>query len=417
MLNVLVDSYNILNNIINSGAYASIELNKKKNINHKLLTKIVYGVLDENTKLNYFLSQLITKKPKKKIKIILKIGLYCILNLDSLPDYAIVDNTVKLTKIIGKRELSGFVNAVLKNAINYNFSYPQDRRKYLSVYYSKPIELVDYYINRYGIDRTEEIISVKPYELEHIRHNSSKINRKDFVNLLKDKAIKYIESKAKGFFVKNNEDIIKLFNEGILTFQSMTSMYTVQSLATEGKCKVLDLCAAPGGKSIYISELNPQADIISSDIHEHRLKLVDKYIKRMGITNISTKLNDACILKKEYINSFDYVLCDVPCSGLGLINKKPDIMLSKSMEDIVKLSQIQYNILMNAINYTKSNGVIVYSTCSVIKQENEDVINKVLENNNSIMLDSIKLFNKSMMNFLPDNFGQDGFFIARLRKK
>jgi len=410
MLTVLMSAFSVLDGVFLKGAYSSLELSKDIEDNRKAVTKIVYGVLDNNVKYDFFISQLAPKKPKSKIIIILKIGLYCLYNMDSYPDYAVIDNTVEMTKKLGKKETAGFVNALLKKAVNYNYKYPEKKNEYLSIKYSKPLFLVNYYLNRYGADETERILSVTPYEFEHIRYNSLKISREDFIQFLKQKGIDYTESKAGGFFVRLNDEILKMYNDGLITFQSMTSMLTVKAFGEIGDECVLDLCAAPGGKSVYIAEINREALVTSCDLHPHRVELIRKYAKRMGINNINTVCTDAEVYNPDYQEKYKYVLCDAPCSGFGLINKKPDIMLNSDESSIENLVNIQYNILVNAGKYCKRGGVIIYSTCTTIYSENEGVVKKFLDNNEGYILDN------DFINYLPDNSGQDGFFIAKIRK-
>lgn len=416
MLDVLIKVYNILDNVLIKGAYSTLELSKDKDEEtHRTITRIVYGVLDNNIKYDYYISQLVSSRPKNKIRIILKIGMYCIYHMNSMPAYAVVDNCVEMTRKIGKKETTGFINAVLKKAIDYKYSYPKDKKAYLSVFYSKPQFLVDYYIDRYGIVKAEEILSSKPYELEHIRYNSLKIDEKTFIKRLKENNIDYIKSKAGGFFVRNDKAIIEMFNQGIITYQSMTSMLVVQAMELRDNSKILDTCSAPGGKAVYMAELSPSSEVIACDIHPHRIELINKYTKRMGVNNVKALINDALTVNNDYIDLFDYVLCDVPCSGLGLINKKPDIMLNNSLSDIVKLSDMQYNILSVSSQYVKSGGVLVYSTCTTIIDENEAVVNKFLQSNKAYRLDGIRgQDGQAMVNYLPDNSGQDGYFIARM---
>ncbi|MGI6701511.1 MAG: 16S rRNA (cytosine(967)-C(5))-methyltransferase RsmB [Christensenellales bacterium] len=412
MLDILIQSYRILFNIVLHGAYSSIELNKAAN--NKSVTKIVYGVLDNFVKYAYFISQLVNKPPKNKAKLILMIGIYCLKNMDSLPDYAVIDNAVELAKSVGLKENSGFINAVLKRAAHYEFTYPEDKNKYLSVYYSKPEFLVNYYIRRYGVERAEQILSVKPYEAEHIRYNALKISRKEFERKLIDSGTEFIKSKAEGYFIRVNDYAQRLYNEGIMTYQSLTSMLTVQALNICGTAKVSDLCAAPGGKSVYIAELYPGAKVIANDIHPHRAELIKSYIRRMDAENITVICSDATEYNPIFTDS-DYVLVDAPCSGLGLVNKKPDIMLNINQDTIDKLSSLQYNILCKAGGYTKRGGVLMYSTCTTIEQENEGVVMKFLSEHKDFTLDSkFAPGAGGYMNFLPDGKGGDGYFIARM---
>lgn len=417
MINDLYSAYKVLESIISEGAYSSIALSKDKNGNHKLITKIVYGVLDNYIKYDYFINQLSNNRPKKKIRLVIMIGLYCLQHMDSMPDYAVVNNSVELTKKVGKKQIAGFVNVVLKKAINFEYEFPVEEIEKLSVQYSKPNFLVKDYIDNYGISEAKILLSIKPFELEHIRHNSTKINKMQLIKMLDNNNIDNIESKAGGLFIRNNDFIYELFNQGLITFQSLTSMICVQSMELLDNTSILDSCSAPGGKTVYMAEIAPNSNIVACDIHNNRLKLVKSYISRMGINNISVILNDATVDNKDFYNTYDYVLCDVPCSGMGLINKKPDIAINKTEKDIEKLNEIQYNIIINAGNYVKKGGILLYSTCSTMKSENQDIVNKFLAKNNDYKLDSTSILdNQGHKTFLPDNFGQDGFYIARLRR-
>ncbi len=415
MLNTFHISYKILAEVYSNGSYASIELNKYSDEEkYKTITKIVYGVLDNSIRYDFYISQLANNKPKPRIIIIIKIALYCIENMDSMPKYAVVDNAVKLTKKIGKVGVSGFVNALIKNSIDYEYILPTEFIAKLSVIYSKPEFLVKYYCDRYGTERAEEILAIKPYELEHIRYNSRRYSMYEFEEKLKNKEISFIKSKAGGYFVKNNSEIYDMYKIGDITYQSLTSMYAVQALKVN-RGEVLDMCSAPGGKAVMIAENAPTARVIACDIHTHRVEFIENYATRMQIDNIITKVADMTEYNSEFSNRFDYVLCDVPCSGFGLVNKKPDILINKSQLDIEKLSKIQYNIIKQAIKYLKVGGVVLYSTCTTIKAENEDVIDKIISENSDMELCEIEMFEgQKTINFLPDGSGQDGFFIAKL---
>jgi 16S rRNA (cytosine967-C5)-methyltransferase len=207
-----------------------------------------------------------------------------------------------------------------------------------------------------------------------------------------------------------------MFNSGWITFQSLSSIKTVLALGVAGKANVLDLCSAPGGKSVLIGELAPECNIVACDLHKHRVELIDKYAKRMGVDNISTVVNDATKLKKEWVEKFDYVLVDAPCSCFGTYKKHPDVFLNRNYDQCIELSKIQKSILENAIKYTKSGGTIVYSTCTLFDVENIDVVRSVLDKAELVNIDCDGLpKDKSYVRLLPDD-GSDGFFIAKLRK-
>ena len=408
-------AYDTLLNIYQNEAYASLELSKQiKDINNKaLVTKLVYGVLEHDIELDYYISKLCQKKPKNVIILVLKLGMYVIKYMDSIPDYAAVSNTVDLTKEIGKKEVSGFVNAVLKKFATTEIELPKDEIKSISIKYSVPEFIVREYIASFGKAKTLDILERTEFEYEHFRVNNTKTSMEDVIKDLIQNNIYYIldEDNTDAFFAKNEKFMQDLYAAGKVTIQSKTSMFTARIVKAGNDENILDLCAAPGGKSVYMSQLS-NCRITACDIHPHRLDLIKSYINRMGAKNIDVVLNDATILNESFIGKYDRVLCDVPCSGLGVAHKKPDIYLGMTKDSIKDLPNIQYKILDNASKYLKDNGVqtIVYSTCTTLKQENRNVIDRFLKVHKDFNL-------IEDMQILPDGSGQDGFYIAVLSRK
>ncbi len=403
-------AYDILSNIYLNGAYASLELSKnidKANIKN-FVTKLVYGVLERDIEFNYYISKLTTKKPKNSIIIVLKIGMYLVKYMGSIPPYAAVSKTVDLVKEIDKRELCGFVNATLKRFSTQKIPLPTNKIKALSIEFSTPEFIVQEYLNEYGEAKTKAMLLHSDFPCEHFRvskYYDIEILKKE----LKKRGIGYLESMDNALYVKNDKFMHDLFSSGKVTNQSKTSMLTCEKLAPQDGDKILDLCAAPGGKCVYMSEM-AVCSIVACDIHVHRLELINSYINRMHALGITLFQNDATILNEAFIGKFDKVLCDVPCSGLGVAKKKPDIYLNMTKDSIKGLPDIQYNILNTAKNYIKKDGIIVYSTCTTVKWENGDVVRKFLFNNSDFELVSEE-------QYLQDDIGMDGFYIAKLRRK
>ncbi len=412
-MNGFAIAYDILAKIYKEDAFSSIELNKRiaGASNQAIVTRLVYGVLQKDTELEYYLSKFTQKRPNKSVAVLLKEAMYCLLYMDSFPDYAVVDESVDLCEKIGKRQLKGFVNGVLKSfiAAGKKAELPKDKDERLSITASMPLWLVRAYIRQYGFDKTQEFLSVEEFTKEHIRNNSRVWTLAQLKSALEDKNISYIQSRAGGLFVDNCAYLKELNAQGKITYQSMTSMLAVQTLEVKDGEKMLDLCAAPGGKSIYASEL-ADMDITSCDIHEHRLELIKAYAGRMNAKGIKTVLNDATEYNDDFYSAFDKVLCDVPCSGLGVAGKKPDIYLRSSMQKVMELSEVQYKILSNAAKYVKSGGRLVYSTCTTLREENYNVVGKFVKENPEWKV-------LSHENYLPDGKGCDGFFIAVLERK
>lgn len=408
-MNDLILAFEILLSIYKDGAYSSIELNRRAEgaSNQAIVTRIVYGVLQNDVKLEYCISKITRKRPSKTVTVLLKMGLYCFMYIDSIPRYALVDNTVKICEKYGKRQLKGFVNSTLKNFDFANIELPTERNEKLSVETGVPLWLVKKYVKQYGYEETEKFLRAPLFTKEHIRNNSRVLSKEALREILDKNKADYSESAAGGFFVRNCAAVKELCERGKATFQSATSMLCAQSVGVEDGWNVLDLCSAPGGKAVYLSEL-ADVRITACDIHEHRLDLIRAYVGRMAAKNIDTVYNDARVYNKDFEDKFDATLCDVPCSGLGVASKKPDIYLNASEQKISELSDIQYEILCNASRYTKRR--IVYSTCTTLREENYNIVGKFVKENDAWKIVSHK-------QYLPDGQGQDGFFIAVLEKK
>ena len=407
-MNDLILAFEVLLSIYKDGAYSTIELNKRVDgaSNQAIVTRIVYGVLQKDVQLEYYLGKIVSKRPSKTITVLLKLGLYCILYIDSIPKYALVNNIVTICEKYGKRQLKGFVNATLKNFDVDKIELPNDKVERLSVKASVPLWLVKKYVKQYGFEKSEEFLNAPIFTKEHLRNNSRRLSLTQLEDKLIEHNIEYERSQAGGLFVGNCAYVKKLCEMGECTFQSMTSMLAVKALDIKDGEKVLDLCSAPGGKSVYISELTKE-DVVACDIHEHRLELIRAYANRMGAKNIKIIQNDGCVFNREFENKFDKTLCDAPCSGFGVASKKPDIYLNASADKIDALAQIQYQLLTNASKYTKRR--IVYSTCTLLREENYNIVGKFVKNNPNWQIVESK-------QYLPDGKGQDGFFIAVLER-
>ena len=416
MVEHISDSYNALSKVFKEKTYSSQALFSEKI--SPLSSRIILGVLEKNIYLDYIIKSLCDKEPKDNISLILKIGSYMLLFLDNIPDYAIVNECVNFAKSKGKSGVSGFINAVLKKVAAKQFKLPsQNDPNYLSITYSKPKWFVDRLINEYGLKATEDMLknSENVYDNEHVRISSAKNNSEVIADLKANEA--YIrDSLVGGVIVKNNEYVKKLFKYGVLTYQSPSSMIAVQGLNPKNGSTILDLCSAPGGKSVYIAELCPNSKVVSCDIYEHRIKLIQSYAKRMKVKNIETKVQDATIFNKEFINKFDYVLVDAPCTCFGTFIKHPDVFLMHDEKAIDNLSITQAKILQNALQYLSKNGRLVYSTCTLFKKENEDIVKEAIKDKFELETMDIPIKNNGQVRILPMN-EWDGFFVARIKRK
>lgn len=406
----LEKSYAVLKKVISEGAYVQLalkDISAEKDLS--IVTKIVYGTLEQYYLLEYNLSLYLEKKPSKTVYILLLIGSFCLKNLN-IPDYTIVNEIVDLTGKIGKKELKPFVNGVLRKISQQQVFHPDESSEYYEeVRYNLPrwiIQLIKkQYPNDYG-----EILNTDTTQMEHVRLNSTRISKNEFERIVDD----FIPSQT-GYFVRSTPLIRDLFNKGKLTFQSLASTLVVEAAGNIKGKKVLDLCAAPGGKSVFAAEKG--AEVLSCDIHEHRLKLISSYASRMGL-DLKTIRNDGRKENIALVNLFDIVFIDAPCSGLGVIKKKQDMIFSKKPEDIETLNTIQGDLLENAKNYIKIGGLIIYSTCTITDEENGKVIRTFLKNNPNYVLDIREgVFPENgFIQLLPDDKGMDGYYIARILK-
>ncbi|MDE7215509.1 MAG: 16S rRNA (cytosine(967)-C(5))-methyltransferase RsmB [Clostridia bacterium] len=408
-MNDLILAFEILLSVYKDGAYSTIELNKRVDgaSNRAIVTRIVYGVLQKDVQLEYYLSKIVSKRPTKTIVVLLKLGLYCLVYINSIPKYAVVDSLVDICEKYGKRQLKGFVNATLKNFDLNSIELPKDKIESLSVSASAPLWLVKKYVKEYGYEVSKAFLNAPVFTKEHIRPNSRRLTLEQLKGKLDEKGVDYTSSEVGGVFVDNCAFVKKLCETGEITIQSATSMAAVAAMEIKENDKILDLCSAPGGKSVLMSELTKES-VTACDIHEHRLDLIRAYAFRMGADNIEILYNDGCEYNNSFADKFDKTLCDAPCSGFGVVGKKPDIYLEASPDKIEHLSEIQYKILTNASKYTKKR--IVYSTCTLLREENYNVVGKFVKYNPEWVVVSHK-------QYLPDGKGTDGFFIAVLEKK
>lgn len=404
--------YNILSQVYKQQTYGSISLTGKLDEakNRDFVTRLVYGVLQNNVKYDYYIAQMTAKKPQNSAVILLKIGMYCIEGMDSMPDYAAVNNTVELSKEVGKQGSSGFINGVLKAFCRKKPALPQDGTQRLSVETSVPLWVVKQYIKQFGLQKTQEFLSCKPYELEHARINTLKTDIKGVEAKLDSVGAEYVEDPqcANCLFVRNGQKVRPLFDAGLITFQSQTSVKCCEIAGVKDGDEVLDMCAAPGGKSVYFAGAGENIKVLSCDVYYHRLELIQQYARRMGV-KLNVRLMDATVYNKSLTNAYDVVLCDVPCSGLGVAAKKPDVYLFKDKDQIFGITETQAKILENGSRYVRDGGTLVYSTCTLLKDENEDIIKKFLKQNRHFRLEEEKYF-------LPDGKGSDGFFVAKMRR-
>lgn len=419
-------SYNILKKVIIEKSYVSIELNKSINgiegVNTSLITKIVYGVLEKDITLEYFVSKFVSKLPEQKILILLKIVAYVSKTINSIPSFALVNEIVNIAKKVAPHQ-SGFVNAVSKRLISNDIILPgkKDNIKYLSVKYNFPEWVIIELLKKHDQAFVESLISHELTTLTHIRIKESLISPKDFKDKLNALDIKFESSYYDYTIYVDYAKLLKTDLSKYYVVQGLPSIITCNVIgATSGK--LLDVCSAPGGKAVYLAE-NKQLQIIACDIHSHRVELIKKYAKSQNAENIRCIIQDGTAVNENWIEKFDYVMCDVPCSNLGVSRKKPDVFLNKDLSDVKTLAGVQLKILETSAKYVKSGGILQYSTCTILDNENRHVVQKFLRNHADFELvpinfDGINITNEdNMYTFYPNLTNTEGFFIGRMRRK
>lgn len=405
MTNPLCDPYLILNKVYCGGKYLkqAIAETPVEPINKARTVKICYGVLEKDVYLSYLIEKNVKKQPKAAIKIILKIALY-MLEFMQKHDYMVVDGAVELTKKLGKDGAAGFVNAFLRS---YKIPpLPEKVDEALSVKCSAPLWLVKK-IKRSYKGEAEAILTASSLGV-CVRFKSGE---EEYLC-----GEHQVTPFKKTYIFKNFTRDIN-FSAGNYTFQSVGSVAICNAVAP---CeKFLDACAAPGGKSVLIAE--KCQSVVSCELHEHRFELIRSYIRRMDAKNVAPVLCDSSQFNREWEEVFDGVLCDVPCSGTGVINENPDIKLFRKQSDIEELNKIQSAILNNCAKYVKPGGTLYYSTCSVLPEENDSVIYNFLQNHSEYTLtvpnSPLKCRRTNYgLQFLPHISMGAGFFMTAMVK-
>ena len=419
-------------------AYSNIALDEEIKQNRNKLTEkdigliseITYGVTTWKLTLDSIIkkySKIRLKKISPWILNILRMGIYQIIFLDKIPKSAAVNESVNLSKRYGHTSSSNFVNAILRKVDKKDYEelfQIKDDVERVSKTTSMPEWIIKELMKNNKMDKVEEICknsNLKPKIM--IRVNRIKTTPSELKLKLDERNIEYSETKIEEFInlkkVKNIENL-DLFKEGYFTIQDLSAGLTAISLNPKPNEYVLDACSAPGGKTTHIAELMQNKGKIEAwDIHEHRVKLVQKNAKRLGIDIIKTDVQDAMKFNEKYVEKFDKILLDVPCLGIGVIKRKPDIKWQRKQEDIEKITNIQKNILQNCSKYLKPNGILVYSTCSILKDENMKIIEEFLNKNREFEKTNIIINQKEIngkITIMP-NEEQDGFFICKLQKK
>lgn len=433
----------ILNKVIRQKAYSNIELRKalsRSNLNRldrALVNEIVNGTLRYLITIDWIASQFIKMDRKKLSPIIedtIRCGIYQIIFLDRIPHSAVCNECSELARKYSNEGAVKFVNGVLRNIsrkkVEIQNSLKGDNIKNYSILYSYPDWIIKLWEKMYEDECVEDLLRAgNEIPKITIRTNTLLTNREALKKALKEDEViveegRYLEEALNISHISSIEEL-RAYKEGYFYVQDESSMLVSDVLDAKPKETILDVCSAPGGKAFSIAQnMHNEGLIIARDIFSHKIKLIESNCNRLGIQNIKVEKFDATVLDETKIGMIDRVLVDAPCSGLGIIRKKPELKYNRKEKDLYELKKLQLKILDTCKQYVKKGGVLVYSTCTINKYENEEVVWNFLNNNSDFKLDSIEPFipqklkrrisNKSFIQLLPNIDEIDGFFIARM---
>lgn len=412
-------------------AYSNLALQQhlpKGGKGNGFITALVYGVAERRLTLDAILKQYAgSKKLDTEIRVILRMGLYQLLYLERVSDNTAVNETVKLCYIVKKVSAKGFVNAILRGFLRDGKKLPPaaDEVEQLSLTYSCPMWLIDQWRREYGEATAQGLLeaSVGTAPL-YIRVNTLRTTAGALQTELEAAGITVYETAVKnGLLLEHSGNLERLpsFQDGAFYVQDLASQICAALTEVRSGQTVYDLCAAPGSKSFTMAQqMENGGSIAAFDLFEHKCMLIIEGAKRLGLQNIKARISDATVFD-ETLPEADCVLCDVPCAGLGIIRRKPEIKY-KNPESMTGLPELQYRILQNGARYVKPGGRLLYSTCSLSRAENDAVANRFLKEHPefeewSIPEPYIKWAEGNRITFLPQMLGSDGFFIARFRRK
>ena len=409
MKNSRLTAFEVINGVLRENAYSNLSLEKAldgaENKDKAFVTRLVYGVLERKLTLDYVINIYLKSKTKPKIKILLYMGTYQILFMDKVPDSAAVNETLKLADELGLSFYKKVINAVLrkvcgeKNTVLNNVS--------LDIKYSCPQSLINMWTKMYGEENTVSILeSINNRPPVFAVPNTEFLDAEELQYELLNEGVE-CELFYECVKINSQFDVSRLnsFKNGLFYIEDYSSYTAACALDAKEGDVVLDMCASPGGKSFTLAQTGAQ--IHSFDLYEHRVNLISKTAKRLELDNIIAGVNDALVFNPDMPKA-DKILCDVPCSGFGIIRRKPEIRY-KNLDDIKELFDIQYNILLTSSKYLKNGGRIMYSTCTLNKKENEKVVSEFLKNNSEFEL-------IEQRTTFPSKDGGDGFFYALMVK-
>jgi 16S rRNA (cytosine967-C5)-methyltransferase len=411
-----------------------IEKNELPSKDIGLLTELTYGTIQRKLTLDYYLAPFIKGKLDEWVRHLLRLSLYQIVYLDRIPDRAVLHEAVEIAKKRGHKGISGLVNGVLRSIQRKgipSLEEIKDPIERVSIETSHPFWLVKRWEEQFGLEKTREMCEmnlVAPKQTARV--NTTKLTREELIHNLSGIGVEVKASPVTEEAVQTlRGNLVKTdaYRNGELTIQDESSMLVAHALELEKNMKVLDACAAPGGKTTHIAELlDGTGEVHALDLHKHKVKLIDENATRLGLSNIFTATLDSRKAGEKFEKeSFDRILVDAPCSGLGVLRRKPDIKYAKKEADLHSLQKIQLDILSSVAPLLQKGGILVYSTCTVDKNENEGTVRSFLSDHPEFEPYHLKNLPETVQPFIegnelqvfPQDFGGDGFYISCFIKK
>lgn len=435
--NVRDAALSILYAVENKQAYSNLLLNKTMDSygisakNKGLLTEITYGTLQHQMTLDYYLKPFIKGKIDPWVRTLLRLSLYQIIYLDRIPFHAVINEAVEIAKLRGHAGIGSMVNGILRSVQREGVrSYNEiaDPIEKISIETSHPAWMIKRWSEQFGMEKTREMaLENNKAPLQTVRVNTAQATPEQVIEMLESEGLTAEPSKIipECLIVSNGQPVrSQAFEKGFITIQDESSMLPAYALQVEPGMTVLDMCAAPGGKTTHIAEkLKTSGKVVAMDLHAHKVKLIEETAARLGHQHIETIVGDGRESTVRFGEAaFDRILVDAPCSGLGVIKRKPDIKYTKTPDDFGRLQTIQLALLDEAAKLLKPGGVMVYSTCTIDNEENRGTAERFLkahpemEQIPSALPPAFKSKGQGFVQVFPQDFGSDGFFIASFRK-
>lgn len=452
MINIRQEAALALEEILCRGGYSSLTVNEylkkmagqTEERDRRFFTNLVYTTLDHLLSIDAVI-EAHSKTPLKKIKpyllVCLRMGICQLKYMESVPDRAAINETVELVKKSKLRALAGFVNGVLRGAQRSGCAFvipdvEKDPVKALGLQYDMPEWIVSLWLQDYGMKQAEMLLQKMQQpgcvclRANTLKAEAAEIGKRIAESVGENGSVRQSSAVPEAFYAEHIGDISKwdLYKEGYVAVQDESSMLAALATGAKPGDRVLDLCAAPGGKSAFMAQMMRDQGLINSrDLHEHRVNLIRQNAERLGISCIQAVAADATQLQPEDSDRYDVVLLDAPCSGLGIMRSKPDIKLHHTLQDVMELAELQRKMLMVAAEAVKPGGTLVYSTCTLNKKENDEQVEwflkkyqnfvlKDLENRLPSLPECDRLWKKHLT-LWPQVGGHDGFFVACLEKQ